>query len=543
MPDRIQSYKVICEGGLNTNDNTLLLSEQMPGSAVRLVNYETALSGGYRRFSGFREYDPLYPSVGSGSSEGPVLGVWIFHNTSTDDDMLIAARKDTSLNTYKFFELTVAGWVPFVPGFTQLTTSGGFTTVNRVRAELFNFGDLDCIIFVDGVNPACVFNGTTWYRLTSSNTGGTGSPGGDQIIDKPSVVTTFKRHVFLSGDEVSPAIVSYCAPDDPLTWTAAAGGGQLTFGNEVVTMKPFRDENYIFGKNNIKKALPDVDAGFVLQDVTNNLGCIARDSVLEVGGNLIFLSADGIRPIAGTDRVNDVELSLLSQGIQYTIDNAIVNYDMNELNSVVIRKKTQFRYFLSGSSDSEDEAYGMVGCLRSRGTNGSLWEFGETMGIRTNCAWSGIVETDEVVIHGDYNGKVYIQETGSTYDGRDILGIYTTPYFDMGDTEVRKLMRKINTFIRAEGSVSFNISVRYDWGSETVLNPSNYTNQTVSGPITYDSGAEYDDGSVYGGATKNVLNTNIQGSCFSVQFSYVTVGGSPHTIQGFVTEFSPKGRE
>lgn len=59
----------------------------------------------------------------------------------------------------------------------------------------------------------------------------------------------------------------------------------------------------------------------------------------------MFLSSDGIRPIAGTDRQNDVELSLLSSSIQYTIENFITNYDMNDLVGVVIKNKTQFRYF------------------------------------------------------------------------------------------------------------------------------------------------------------------------------------------------------
>ena len=57
MADRIQSYKVISAGGLNSNENHLDLAENAPGSATRLVNYEASLFGGYRRVSGFMPLD------------------------------------------------------------------------------------------------------------------------------------------------------------------------------------------------------------------------------------------------------------------------------------------------------------------------------------------------------------------------------------------------------------------------------------------------------------------------------------------------------
>ena len=49
---------------------------------------------------------------------------------------------------------------------------------------------------------------------------------------------------------------------------------------------------------------------FVIDQVTTNVGCIARDSVLEIGGDLMFLAPDGFRPVSGTSRIGDVELKL-----------------------------------------------------------------------------------------------------------------------------------------------------------------------------------------------------------------------------------------
>jgi hypothetical protein len=74
MVDRIESYKLISAGGLNSNENHLDLSDNRPGSATRLVNYEPSLFGGYRRIEGYGLYDADYGEVGGSSAEGKVLG-------------------------------------------------------------------------------------------------------------------------------------------------------------------------------------------------------------------------------------------------------------------------------------------------------------------------------------------------------------------------------------------------------------------------------------------------------------------------------------
>ena len=60
MPDQIQSFKLVCAGGLNSNENHLDLSDNSPGAATRMLNFEPSLFGGYRRVEGYNEYDPDY---------------------------------------------------------------------------------------------------------------------------------------------------------------------------------------------------------------------------------------------------------------------------------------------------------------------------------------------------------------------------------------------------------------------------------------------------------------------------------------------------
>jgi len=354
----------------------------------------------------------------------------------------------------------------------------------------------------------------------------------------------FENHLFLGGDRTARSVVVHSAPQDPLTFTAASGAGQIPVGFPVVQFKPFRDDLFVFGSNSIKKVSPDITAGFVLDQVTANVGCISRDSVQEIGGDLIFLAPDGLRPVAGTSRIGDVELETISKSIQGRLLEIIQNNDLDLLNGVVVRSKSQVRYFISDSTTDTQNAIGIIGGLVNNGGQIS-WEYGELLGIRASCTTSEYIGRDEFILHGDYNGRIYRQEKGESFDGQDIVSIYSTPYLDFGDTEVRKVPHRINTFVRAEGPFTLNLSLQYDWGDQDTARPSTYEQTSTGAPTVYGGrNIEYGGENVqYGGNSKPVIISDLQGSGYSVRATFVTSGQSaPFSIQGIVFEFALSGR-
>ena len=553
MPDQIQSYKLVCSGGLNSNENHLDLSDNSPGAATRLVNYEPGLFGGYRRIEGYDEFDTDYGEVtvhGQTTGQGKVLGLAIFKDDVTNLTKVIAARQDAGGTNYSFYYYTAyIGWRKFTldHSVTRPMTLNGLT-VNKLRHAVFNFGTGNHIVFADGVNPAIIFNGTNSKEIKSSHTGGynasTNTAGGAQAVNAPALVDVFENHVFLSGHEATRAAVAHSAPNDPYTWTSAAGAGQIAAGFDVVQIKPFRDDLFVFGNNSIKKINVNASNDFALDQVTANVGCVARDSVLEIGGDLMFLAPDGFRPVAGTSRIGDVELETVSKPIQATLVDIIKNEDMETLNGVVIRSKSQIRYFIGDSTTDATDSIGIIGGLTN--SSGSIgWEFGELLGIRASCCTSGYIGTSEFILHGDYDGKVYKQENGISFNGGDIVSIYATPYLDFGETEQRKVMRKINTFIRAEGPLEMLLSMTYDWGDGDVSTPATYSQESAGAPTRYGGrNISYNATNVlYGGSSKPIMTSDIQGSGFSAQATFVTVGQTEaFSIQGMVFEFTAAGR-
>ena len=93
MADNLRTFAASCLGGLVLNQDPLTQGGQMPGSALRLINYEPALNGGYRRISG---YANTYGEV-PGEANTPVLGV---HVSADINDGIFAARKPAAGNNY-----------------------------------------------------------------------------------------------------------------------------------------------------------------------------------------------------------------------------------------------------------------------------------------------------------------------------------------------------------------------------------------------------------------------------------------------------------
>ena len=496
----------MCRGGLDTSRDVLAQGEQSPGSAIQMVNYEAAVTGGYRRISGFAN------SYGTVTGTGATLGVNVAHGIN---DGILACRTPSSGNNYLHrWNNSTSAWVAVTCG-----GSPTMTGVSKVRFSNFNFATPKTIL-TDGINPAATYDGTTYTQITHS-----------AAPTDPKFAVDYANHMFLAGDPAHPTKLFFSAPLAETDFATSNGAGVISVGFDIVAIKPFRDVLYIFGTNAIKSLKGTSTSDFVLSGVTHDLGCLASDSIIEIGGDLLFLSQDGMRPISGTNRIGDVELETISKNIQSLFTDIVFNIDLNGLSSVVIRKKSQFRIFFSAA-----ESQGIIGGIRAQ-QEGFAFEFGQILGIEATCASSGYLGQYEFVIHGTSDGKVHRQEVGNSFNGVDIFSLYQTPYLYMDNPEQRKIMHKVSTYLRSEGDNELILSVVYDYEDINVMNPANYT-MTTKGAAAYFNEATYDSTAIFSGNPSPIQTTNISGSGKSVSFKYVTNGtDASHSIQGLVLTY------
>lgn len=582
MSDALQTYVSVMAGGLVTNVDPLTQSNNFSGSAVRLVNMEPSLEGGYRRISGFENsygtlpgtgkvlglsvngdinqgvlgcrapssgsnylhwYNHYYDvPLGTGEGSGFTVGETVTGVVSSGDSTAVAASgtvisKTADAIVVNFGKIpdnifatgnvltggtsSATGTVsstPTVIGWTAVTTAGSptMTGVDVVRFERYNWTE-EILLLTDGVNPAAKYNGTTYTQITHTN-----------APNNPKFSSAFANHLWLAGDPDEPFNIYFSSPNADTDFSPANGAGVVNIGFTVTQLKAFRNQLYVFGQNQIKRIIGDNFSNFTVENVTNDLGCVAPDTVVEFGGDIIFLGPDGIRPISGTSRIGDVELETVSREIQKTFENYTANEDVTKLKALVIRRKSQFRLFFEANT-----SLSLLAAIRKGPTAQSTFEYSQLVGVEATAVASGYIGQFEFVLHGDSTGKVHKQEEGDSFAGSDIFSVYQTPYYFMGDPEVRKVFYKVKTFLKTEGEALINVGIDFNFGDSEINTPENFAITTAGAASAFDAAFTiYDTTDIYDGNPSPTRTTNISGSGDSISVSYVTNSTSPsHTIQ------------
>ena len=519
MTDRLQTAKVLSRGGLYTNEDFLALSDTLPGAATSLLNFEVGQFGGYRRVSGYKYLDSSHTRP---TGTGAALGIFIYNG------FVYAARKKSSGTDYDIFKYqSGSGWSS-----TSLTSGQSATDVVRVRGLNHSFTGNKTLILTDGINFPMKLVDTTWTKLNGSSD-----------VDNAKFAEVYRNHLFFAGMSQKPQLLIFTAPNSDSDFTAASGAGAINVGFDIMGIKRFRDALYIFGKTDIRKLTGSSTANFSLAEVSSSVGCLASDSIVEIGGDVLFLAPDGIRTIQATERIGDIELATISKPIQNALQLIDIDFTYEQLVSLVVKEKSQFRYLFGKSTLTAPNTSGFIGALRTSDQR-SGWEFGDLRGFQANCAVSGYIGDDEFVLHGDFDGHIYRQEQGGTFQDNNVFASYKTPFLDFGNTELRKLFNKVSIFTRPEGDNTFLVTADYDWDDADVFSPNDYSITSTGSRAEYrDTATQYNTaGFVYGGATKPVIRQTIQGSGRAMLLRFVTTASAnPFSIFGFSIQYEEAG--
>lgn len=510
MVSKIETEEINFEGGLIKNLPTIEQGRNFPGSLLTAVNYEPGLKGGYRRLSGYAKYD-----TAAVTGTGEVLGVFSFSPG-------VIAMRGTGV-----YSSSGTGW-------TAINGADTRTGAQKYQGDIYNWAG-DTLVFVDGVNKPVKWDGTTYTVLSNAPTGA-------------FAVKQHKDHLFFADG----ANLVFSVPNDDINYNVIDGGGTYPVGFTITALGVWRDQLYIFGDTNIKRLIGDNSSNFKLEPVSENLGCVARDTLADVGGDLVFLSADGIRTIAGTARISDVELGALSDPIKVDVSSFEIQYLGGSVSAIPIRVKSQYRLFGSQSTDNPDTAFGVLGGIRQV-EQGLTWEWFHTKGIWVSCAHSRYAGTTEVVLHGDWDGYVYQQELGNTFDGSSIDSNMETAWDPYDDSALRKTLHNIILYIDQEGIAEIVLQIKFDFGDPNILVPSQIIIGSVGagGLAVYDqAGVTYDSATIkYDAGAFGKFDENLLGSGFLIALALSSNSVvdatelAAYTVKSAVIEYSLGGRQ
>ena len=366
----------------------------------------------------------------------------------------------------------------------------------------------------------------------------------------PKFCTVHDKHLVVAGASTAPNTIFYSGTSDIDDFTTT-GSGSVVLDDQVVGLRSFRDDLIIFCKNSIYKLVNINNSSTVaIQPITQNIGCLNGRSIQEIAGDLVFLAPDGIRTLAGTARIGDVELGSVSRAITPVIKNIADNIGTFNVSSIVIRDKAQYRLYY-GSSNTGGSSRGIIGTLKTTDQGFTQFQWSETVGIdASSAATSGFNSNGvEQYLHGDYAGKVYNHDTGDNMldaagNKLNILSKYQTPELDYGDLGTLKTLKYVSISITPEGVVDTKLKIKYDFDRLDAPQPGDYSLAVDSPSLFGTAVLGASGGFTFGGQTDPLVRQTVEGSGKSNYFRIFSNNqNSPYTINGFYVDYQPSGRQ
>ena len=530
-----QPYTVACEGGLVTASNQIDLLRN-PGAATELQNFEVSVEGGYRRING-------YSKLGAGSATQPTgSGDTILGVVPYADGVIVCASTNIYFSTDGITWLQINrssvsssgdNYTTFTGRSTLTRTSQGQCQFTLFEGAAYQYGQL---IIADGANKPFAF------RMEGSGSLSSRTFYAEEITVNSTksvkYITHHDRHLIAGGVEDNLNTIYYSATLDATSFSGT-GSGSIALTDQIQGLASFRSDLFIFCKNSIYKLININDSSTVaVVPVAESVGCLSGYSIQEMAGDLVFLAPDGLRTIAGTARIGDVELGTISKKIQPLFTTLAKNIDQYRISSVVLREKSQYRLFYTNLSLGENAQKGVIGTLRQEG-----FEWSEIKGVEVTAVGADFDATKvERYYHGSKSGYIYKHDDGDTFDGVAIAARYKTPDYDYGDLGTLKTLHYCKVSIGGEGEVSPELQVKFEYSNKDIpQHTSNFSFGTIS-PAAIFGDAVFGT-NVFGAVINPMVRIPLQGSGTSNSFSVLSNDTkAPYKINGMYVDYIPSGR-
>jgi hypothetical protein len=536
----MQAFGLSCQGGLNTNLNQFQMLEQ-PGFATELENFEVDPDGGYRRINGYTQFgesDAVNPN-----SSNSILGLFVYA------DGLIACA-----GTNIYFSLDGESWLQInkasvAGGGDNYSTFTGRGTAARTAQGQATFAVFEGnsiygeVIITDkgsGAKPAL-------FKMTGEGALSTRTYFYEEITVTgtvyPKYCVVHDKHLVVAGAATALNTIYYSGTSD-INSFSSTGSGSITLDDQVVGIKSFRTDLIIFCKNSIYKLSNINDADTIaISPITKNVGCLDGHSIQEIGGDLLFLSPDGFRLVAGTDRIGDVELGSVSRQIQSIVSKVAKSIGDFVVSSSVLRSKSQYRFFYSEPTGTTSTSKGLIGTITPNG-----FEWSETIGIQAHGFASGFDFSNiEKIYHGDSAGYVYNHNTGNSFNpagvATNVDARYKTPNLDFGDAGTLKSLHYTKISFTPEGAIQPTLKVSYDFDSLDRQQPPLYVMDLIPTPAVFSGASSLFGTAIFGSAGDPMVRSAVQGSGHNIAFKIFSQDTqAPYSINGFYIDYRPSGR-
>ena len=170
-------------------------------------------------------------------------------------------------------------------------------------------------------------------------------------------------------------------------------------------------------------------------------------------------------------------------------------------------------------------------------------------GLKPTCCDSAFVSGVETIIHGGFDGYVYLQESGGSFTRagttHTISSFYRSPDMTLGDGGIRKTMQRALVNYEVNESVDITnqfFKLRYNFDDTNTPQPDSYQLSSSAASAAFYGSGVYGT-SVYSASGFPLDRQSVEGSGFVVAFKFEdTSTKKAISLKGFELEFIPGGR-
>ena len=389
---------------------------------------------------------------------------------------------------------------------TDWTKIGTSTATNTLKSRhfSFNFTGTEKTLFVDGKGYPGIYESAANTMTFMSSSDSTDIEGSDNAV-------IFKNTAFFAKGHN----IFFTAPATIDDFNVANGAGSINVANDITGMIVFREQLIIFTTDTIKRLVGNTASDFALEPITDKIGCINSDTIQEFGGDIIYLSPDGVRLLGATDRIGDFALDVASDNIVNDAKDFIAQTD--KFCSVLIRNKAQYRIFAYLPTLDKSRSRGLIATkFIAQGGEGVSWS--TTRGIKANVADSTYSGSAEVIMFANDDGFCYEMDSGNSFDNEKIEAIYESPYMPITDSQLRKTLYKLTLYAEPTGQMNLDVNFNLDFDS------SNNTSVVQPPKITISTAGTATTTAVVNGAVGSSNNVTVDNNVGTIVVGQIVVG-------------------
>lgn len=395
-----------------------------PGAALSCINYESPITGGYRRIQGYAQLGPEVPG------QGPVLGVATFY------DRHYAIREDAVAGTASMYRLSVdqTTW--------ELIGIGGELAPNRHEFDEGNPYATDTgntLYGVGGAKPFELDQAGTLTILTNAPTGA-------------MMIALHQNHLFLG---FTPGSLQYSGIGDPANWDAATGGaGEIGVGQRLTgIVKGVGGVLHVQTRDSVQTLRGTSSADFTLEVTMPGVG--ARAYSVQSLLMPYFVTERGITTLRAAQEFGDFTALQPGASVEPLFSGG--GLADRVVASSVSRTKAQYRVFFDNGKGFYLSPNGITQI-----------NFPDQVAV-THAA--ELASGEEFLMFGDDKGLVYRLDSGNSFNGAPIRAYLTLAYTDLKSPATRKRFRRAFFDVRSGSDASIWLLPDFDYGDTETATP------------------------------------------------------------------------